>query len=70
MRLSSIFIKGVSGLDLVEIQGLSDVVVLAGPNGVGKTRLLRALIEFFHDPRVREDLHLTFQTTCATEQAA
>jgi tRNA A37 threonylcarbamoyladenosine biosynthesis protein TsaE len=53
MRLSSLRAAQLAGLDLVEVSGLSDVVVLAGPNGVGKTRLLQSLITFFQEPEAR-----------------
>lgn len=33
-----------------EVEGLADVVVLGGANGVGKTRLINGLIQFFRSP--------------------
>jgi ABC-type cobalamin/Fe3+-siderophores transport system ATPase subunit len=51
MRLAAITVANIAGLERVEISGLSDVVVFAGPNGVGKTRLIHALIQFFRNPR-------------------
>ena len=32
------------------VSNLSDVVVLAGPNGVGKTRLIAAMLAAFRNP--------------------
>ncbi|MBX3664246.1 MAG: ATP-binding protein [Burkholderiales bacterium] len=51
MRLKSVCIESLNGIDKVEIGDLADVVVFAGPNGVGKTRILRALVDFFRKPR-------------------
>lgn len=51
MRIVSFTLKQNSGLDLVQASDLADVVVFAGPNGVGKTRLLNAFVQFFRQPR-------------------
>ena len=50
MRLTSVRLKQVAGLGLIEVDDLSDIVVFAGPNGVGKTRIMRELIQFFQNP--------------------
>jgi energy-coupling factor transporter ATP-binding protein EcfA2 len=70
MRLNGFRVKGVTGLDLVEVSGLADVVVLAGPNGVGKTRLLQALTGFFQTPKANSPTTLTLEVTTAAEAAA
>ena len=46
MRITAIHAKEVLPIRQFDVHELSDVVVLAGPNGVGKTRLLEWLITF------------------------
>jgi predicted ATPase len=50
MKLVSYKIHGFPPIDQFEVSELSDIVVLAGPNGVGKTKLLRSLLEVFQNP--------------------
>lgn len=40
MRISEIYASDIPPVKLFSADQLSDVVVLAGPNGVGKTRLI------------------------------
>jgi predicted ATP-binding protein involved in virulence len=70
MRLSSFRAAKIVGLDLVEVSGLSDVVVLAGPNGVGKTRLLQSLIGFFQNPQPNANIALIIEATSTSERTA
>src|ERR1039458_125269 len=44
MRLTSIKAQNVKPIDIFDVSGLSDVVVLAGPNGVGKSRLIGSVL--------------------------
>lgn len=69
MRIVSFTLKQSSGLDLVQANDLSDVVVFAGPNGVGKTRLLNAFIQFFREPRGGR-MQLTVEATSDAEVKA
>lgn len=50
MKLSSISIQNALPVRLFEVGSLEDVVVLAGPNGVGKTRLLAAITDRLRAP--------------------
>src|ERR1700730_5933760 len=50
MRLHSFEIKNMGTLKLVSITELSNVVVFAGPNGVGKTNIDNALLELARNP--------------------
>lgn len=50
MRIREIAVSGVPPVRRFEVAGLSDTVVLAGANGVGKTRLVEALIKYMSNP--------------------
>ena len=47
MRIQSIKSRNVPPVRTFEADGLSDLVVIAGPNGVGKTRLVAAILRYF-----------------------
>ena len=68
MRIAAIAATDVNGLDRVAISDLSDAVVFAGPNGVGKTRLIHALIQFFRDPRSTANIQLVVEPTSDIER--
>ena len=44
MRLTSIKAQKVQPIDVFDVSNLSDVVVLAGPNGIGKSRLIAGIL--------------------------
>lgn len=50
MRIRSIWAKDIPPVRVFEVEDLSDVVVLAGANGVGKTRLVEGFIHAFQSP--------------------
>src|SRR5437660_707399 len=70
MRLAAITVANIGGVDRVEISELSDVVVFAGPNGVGKTRLIHALIDFFRNPRAGGNIQIAVEPTSDLERNA
>lgn len=47
MRIKDIHVTNALPVELFDVKGISDIVVIAGPNGVGKTRLVSALISHF-----------------------
>lgn len=49
MRIQSINAENVLPVEKFSVEGLSDLVVIAGPNGVGKTRLINSLITYFQN---------------------
>jgi len=53
-----------------EVNDLSDVVVLAGRNGVGKTRLIQAVVRFFRNPANNPNIRLVIEATSASEKQA
>ena len=49
------------------VQDLSDATVLAGSNGVGKTRLIQHFLQYFQNLRVRPNLSMVLEATCKEE---
>ena len=49
------------------VQDLSDAIVLAGSNGVGKTRLIQHFLQYFQNLRVRPNLSMVLEATCKEE---
>ena len=47
MKLKSYKVQGYPPIQGFEVSDLADIVVLAGPNGVGKTSLLTSLLTVF-----------------------
>lgn len=47
MRIKSIKAIDIPPIKMFEANDLSDLIVLAGPNGVGKTRLVISILEYF-----------------------
>jgi ABC-type cobalamin/Fe3+-siderophores transport system ATPase subunit len=68
MRLRSIEVKNHPPVLKFTVDQLSDVIVLAGPNGVGKTRLIEALNQKFQNPTGFGNVSLQVEATCETEQ--
>ncbi len=68
MRLVSIHISDAPPVRRFEVSGLSNVVVLAGPNGVGKTRLLNALVDCFRNPRASGTRRIEVEATSDAER--
>src|ERR1700722_9489924 len=50
MRLREIHASHISPVEQFSAEELSDVVVLAGPNGVGKTRFIGTLLAYIQVP--------------------
>jgi ABC-type cobalamin/Fe3+-siderophores transport system ATPase subunit len=51
MKILSYSVVGIPPISRFEIDGLTDVVVFAGPNGVGKTTLLNGILTIFQNPQ-------------------
>jgi len=69
MKLVDVFARDVKPIKLAHITEMSDTVVLAGPNGVGKTRLLSGLQQHLQNQRVDQNFHIRLQATCDAERA-
>lgn len=67
MRIRSINAKDIPPLHRFVVQDLSDLIVLAGPNGVGKTRLIQHFLQYFQNPRVQDRMSMVLEATCKEE---
>lgn len=70
MRLHSIDISASGPIKLLQASGLTDVVVLAGPNGVGKTSVINAIINQLRGPGPSTTTRLVIHATSDDEIAA
>lgn len=68
MRLSFVDITESPPIKRFTASDLADVIVLAGPNGVGKTRLVGALLGGFRSPGSQKNVRLRVQATSETER--
>lgn len=50
MRLESITVNEHPPIEKFTVENLSNIVVLAGPNGVGKTRLISGILDALRNP--------------------
>ena len=67
MRLKEIDATNIAPITRFAVEGLSDVVVLAGPNGVGKTRLIQSVLQAFQSPSAKS-VRLVVEATCPRER--
>jgi hypothetical protein len=70
VRLFAFHAENAPPIKLMEATALSDVVVLAGPNGVGKSRFLQWLLVRFQDPRPSPQDWIQVEATTESEKAA
>jgi energy-coupling factor transporter ATP-binding protein EcfA2 len=63
MRLRSIDATNIPPVKKFQVDNLSDVIVLAGPNGVGKTKLVEGLLQFFQGPNQNPQIKLIIEAT-------
>jgi len=68
MRLRAISVRNTPPVQLFAVDSLSDVVVLAGPNGVGKTRLLERIINHLRVATPNPDVAGQIEATCSEER--
>lgn len=67
MRIVSIQVRDTPPIKLFEVTDLADIVVFAGPNGVGKTSLIQAIIQVFRSPHGQKNMRLEVEATNPTE---
>ncbi len=70
MRLVKYLVRNLPPLLFFEANDLSEVVVFAGPNGVGKTTLLNGLLQIFQNPISGGNISVTVRATSSEETKA
>lgn len=68
MRVRTIEATNVPPVRKFDVASLSDIVVIAGPNGVGKTRLMQGILGKFQSPTQVPNVRLVLDATDATER--
>ena len=69
MRIKNLSARNTPPVELFEVHDLSDLVVIAGPNGIGKTRLISAVIAYFQN-LTGGSIKLTVEATAKAEEEA
>lgn len=69
MRITSIHADEVLPVHHFSVGRLSDVVVIAGPNGVGKSRLIEGLLQKFQNPTSFPNIQINLEATSPSERA-
>ena len=67
MRITGIKVSNVLPVKKFEVDGLSDTIVIAGPNGVGKSRLIQNLIAHIQNLKVQPNISLIIESTDKSE---
>src|SRR4030042_1622811 len=67
MRLNRISVTDVPPIKNFDVSDLSNIIVLAGPNGVGKTRLAQAILSHFQNPTGFNNVQLVLHATTEEE---
>jgi energy-coupling factor transporter ATP-binding protein EcfA2 len=67
MKIRGINAANVQPIHHFEVDDLSDVIVLAGPNGVGKTRLVGAMLSAFQSPVANATVKFKIEATSKIE---
>jgi ABC-type cobalamin/Fe3+-siderophores transport system ATPase subunit len=67
MRITSIKIQNKPPIDNFEATNLSTIIVLAGPNGIGKTRLIQQIIGLLQNPHPDPSLSINIEATSSGE---
>lgn len=70
MRIDTISVRDALPVRHFDVDGLADVVVVAGPNGVGKTRLMAQLIQVLRGDQGTPTTKLIVDSTCHEESAS
>lgn len=69
MRIDGIALRNVPPIKILEVRTSSSVVIIAGANGSGKTRLKEAIVNSFRNPK-RPQSSLSLTATREEEEAA
>jgi ABC-type cobalamin/Fe3+-siderophores transport system ATPase subunit len=67
MRIKAINVENILPVKKFQVDNLADLVVIAGPNGVGKTRLITGLLKFFQNCNGSNPSFI-IEATCQNEE--
>jgi len=68
VKITSITVKDVPPVNFFEVDSLANVVVLAGPNGVGKTRLVQHVLGHLQNAQPQANTSVVIEQTCEEER--
>ncbi|RPH47414.1 MAG: hypothetical protein EHM85_19895 [Desulfobacteraceae bacterium] len=68
MRIKSITAQNTVPVRNFGVDDLADMVFLAGPNGIGKSRLIEAILAYLRDPKVNPNMHMEIEATSQSER--
>jgi predicted ATPase len=68
MRITRIHAEKVLPVHHFSVDRLSDVVVIAGPNGVGKSRFIEGLLQKFQNMNAYPHIQMTLEATSSAEK--
>lgn len=68
MNINAIFAENIAPIRRFEAEGLSDIVVIGGQNGVGKTRLIQHILNAFRSPSSGNPVRLKIRATSPEER--
>jgi ABC-type cobalamin/Fe3+-siderophores transport system ATPase subunit len=67
VQIIDITVKKKPPIQNFEVSNLSSVVVLAGPNGIGKTRLIQEIINLLKNPKIDQSTNVKIRATSQGE---
>lgn len=70
MKITSIIAKNTIPVRHFSVSSLSNMVFLAGPNGVGKSRLIEAILNFLRNPQVGPNMSMEIEASSESEALA
>jgi ABC-type cobalamin/Fe3+-siderophores transport system ATPase subunit len=70
VQIGKIAIRNKPPIQNFQVSDLSSIVVLAGPNGIGKTRLIQEIINLLKNPRSDSSINITIKATSPEEVSA
>ena len=67
MQIADISLNKKPPIENFEVSNLSNIVVLAGPNGIGKTRLIQEIISLLKNPKIDQSINIKIRATSQDE---
>jgi len=69
VQITEINVKRKPPIQDFVVSNLSNIVVLAGPNGIGKTRLIQEIINLLRSPRIDQSISIRVGATSQDEMS-